>query len=137
MQALVCDMHDGLVPAVGHAEVKVDGEQRSLDLCAEHMAPLIALLASAKKALPVRRASSPRPGPAAPRQPAGHPPADRRVAGSRRALSAERERLRTWAKERGLEVADRGRIPQPVVAAYAAATAASGTTVDGASPGRG
>jgi hypothetical protein len=50
--------------------------------------------------------------------------AARRVSsGSRRVRrgSADRARIRRWAKENGLTVSDRGRIPAEVVAAYEAA----------------
>ncbi len=123
MHALVCDMDEGLVPAVGHVEFDLDDERLALDLCAEHMVQLRDLLrpvarpvAGTLAPFPVRRASGPK---AASGKGAL---SNRKQVGSRRALAAERERVRTWAKAQGLDVAERGRIPQPVVEAYVSAS---------------
>ncbi len=52
--------------------------------------------------------------------------AGRRSAGTRRrgsASSGETQRIRTWAREQGMEVSDRGRISAEIRAAYAQANA--------------
>jgi hypothetical protein len=47
--------------------------------------------------------------------PAGRPP-------NRRSDDARNKEIRNWAREKGLDVNDRGRIPAPIVAQYEAAT---------------
>lgn len=46
----------------------------------------------------------------------------RRRAGGRPQVSSDAREIRTWAREQGIEVSDRGRIPAPVREAWEAAT---------------
>lgn len=130
----VCDVHakgGDLVPATVHSRLELDSVKRELDLCAEHAAELRAALSgflpmrgrpprgvkAAKAATrrgPAKKAAAPRGrrvgkvarkrGPAA-------------MGGGRPGFT---EAVRKWAREQGIAVKDRGRLPRTVVDQYTA-----------------
>lgn len=93
-----------VVRAAGTVPFSVDGVEYEIDLTAEHKGELLDALrpytAAGRK---TRHKRSPRP-----------------VAGRQQAV-----RIREWARERGIDVNDRGRIPQPIIEEYQAAHAAA------------
>lgn len=104
---VICDRHRGEVEAATTVEIAFDGDRKRLDLCAEHAAEL-------RRALrPWLRAASP----------AGPARSTRRSArsGQRPRRSTDGPAIRAWAREQGIEVPDRGRIPAAVREAYAKA----------------
>ena len=83
----------------------LDGTQYEIDLSSEHARELRALAAPyVEKA---RKAAGPGRGAARPRNAAAN--------------GADSRKVRDWAKGRGIEVNDRGRVPGNVVAQYQAA----------------
>lgn len=84
----------------------LDGIRYEIDLSGEHAEELRALIGSYIKN--ARRATASGRG-------AGR---TRGTAGTR---SADSQKMRAWAKEQGIEVNDRGRVPADVVAQYEAA----------------
>ena len=81
----------------------LDGARYEIDLNSGHAQELRKALEPFVKA--ARRVSAP----------AGRPR-------NRRGDDARNKEIRNWAREKGLDVNDRGRIPAPVVAQYEAAT---------------
>lgn len=115
-KVMVCDgAHEAPVLASTTVEVRVDGQLRRVDLCAEHEAQLQSLLAEfLSPARGGRRGSPPR---------AGRPPAKRATTSRRRQdrradLPAGQEQIRSWARDQGLEVSDRGRLSKAVIEQY-------------------
>jgi len=100
---VVCDRHRGDVEAVASVEISVEGDRRRIDLCADHLAELRkALKPFLGTATTRKRAASARPS-------------------GRRSSAADVAAVRGWARENGYEVSERGRIPNAVREAYAAA----------------
>jgi hypothetical protein len=106
---VVCDRHRGDVEAVASVEIGVDGDRRTVDLCAEHLAEFRKLvrpwLAPAAKG--AARGSKKSPATTRPR--------------GRRAAAGDVGALRAWAQANGYQLSERGRIPNAVREAYAAA----------------
>lgn len=108
---VVCDRHRGEVEATGSVEIALDGERRSLDLCAEHLSEL-------------RRTLRPwlRQGASAPAsRRAGRPRKAAAKAGGRRGpvrRNTDGPAIREWAAGQGWDLPARGRIPDAVREAY-------------------
>jgi hypothetical protein len=104
----ICDSgHCQEVPAEVTRQFEVDGKAWALDLCGSCSAGLDAVLASVlKHARPVK---VPRPY----RLPSERP-------GRNRARSAA---IRAWARDEGIEIAEKGRIPASVISQYDAKAA--------------
>ena len=104
---LVCDLHGDETPAGETVRFALDGSAYEIDLCGEHASELrnsfAGYVGAARRAS--GRASS---GSSAPRR--------RRNRGSGEAAA-----IREWARERGLAVPERGRIPADLAEKYAAA----------------
>ena len=101
----ICDLHRGEVEATGTVEITINGERRTLDVCAEHLAeirksvrPWLGRAASgtSKRARKTTKKSKPR----------------RNVDGAA---------IRAWAAKNGHDLPARGRIPAAVREAYEAA----------------
>lgn len=100
---LLCDMHgDGMTEAQETVSFAVDGGAYEIDVCASHAGELRDKLAPFTEH--ARRARG-----------AGPAPRGRRRTTLDRARTAQ---IRVWAKERGHELSERGRIPASVVAEY-------------------
>ncbi len=105
---LVCDLHDDDTPGDETVSFSLDGVGYEVDLCSEHAAGL-------------RDALAPYVG--AGRRVGG------RASGGRRGRSAARggsagnrsADIRAWARAKGIEISERGRIPASVVEQYEAA----------------
>jgi hypothetical protein len=106
---LVCDLHDDETPAGETVTFGLDGSAYEIDLCDEHVGQLRDSFAGYVGA--ARRASGR--GPSAGRSAGG---ARRRNRGSGEAAA-----IREWAREQGLPVPERGRIPADLAEKYAAA----------------
>jgi len=104
VQTLYIDDIDG-GEAAGTARFGLDGADYEIDLSAEHTDELHATLRTyIDHARKIGGTS-------------------RRASRSRRAGSAiETTAVRTWAREQGIDIKDRGRVPADVVAKYEAAT---------------
>jgi Lsr2 len=113
---LVCDLaHEEPALASTTVELPLHGQLRRLDLCAEHDAHLQSLLAQfLSKAGESRRGSLRGRTRAASKRAAGA----RRRGGQRPNLPAGQEQIRAWAREQGLQVSDRGRLPKSIVEQY-------------------
>jgi hypothetical protein len=140
----VCDVdsrRNAIVPAVAHVRLDLDGDTQEYDLCQQHLDELRdALDALLRLETPARRgrqrrarkASEPaartRRGEDQGDTRAAQPPRARKVTGDRSAAARRRtarspafsEEVRRWAREQGLEVKDRGRIPNAVIDQYRA-----------------
>lgn len=108
---LLCDLHDGTQLAVAGVRVEVNGSHRRLDVCGEHLALL--------EALPLHDDGAGSPTGASP---SASPSQGRKITGSRRHLQQERAAAREWARSRGLDVADRGRLPDGLLDEYRRST---------------
>ena len=100
---LVCDLHGDETPAGETITFSLDGSKYDIDLCAEHAGQLRESFAGYVGV--ARRASGPAPSGGARR---------RRNRGSGDAAA-----IREWARERGLPVPERGRIPADLAKRYA------------------
>jgi hypothetical protein len=98
---LVCDMHDGEKPAEETVTFSLDGPAYEIDLCQQHADAL-------------RDALGPFVG-AARRSGRGR---NRRRASPGRGRPGE---IREWARQQGITVSERGRIPAELAAKYDAA----------------
>ena len=108
---VVCDKHRGEVEAVGNIEISIDGDRRSLDLCAEHLAE-------------IRKAMRPwlRQAPASTSTRSRSRSGVKKASGRRRPTrSGDASAVRTWARENGYDVPTRGRIPSALREAFTAA----------------
>lgn len=101
---VVCDLHDSDVEAVDTVRLGIGDEQRSLDLCAEHLAEVRAAMAPWLAAV-AGRAGSRRGG--APKRP-------------RPFRNPDAAEVRAWALANGYDLPARGRIPTAVREAFAA-----------------
>ncbi|MDR2373153.1 MAG: Lsr2 family protein [Bifidobacteriaceae bacterium] len=111
VQVLLVDDLDGS-EAAETVSFGIDGVTYEIDLSGAHADELrrgLAKWVEAARRLPVRG------GGRAIRSP-GRPPARPRAA-----VNGEIAKIRAWAREKGLEVSDRGRIPAPIRDAYYAA----------------
>src|SRR5215213_738134 len=113
---LTCDLHDGEVPAEETVTFSVDGTTYAFELCAAHLKEFRDTLGRYVGA--ARRADQPRRGR---RRAADAGGPARRSSGGRRGATDLSE-VRAWARGRGYEVSDRGRISAQVQEAYEAAT---------------
>jgi hypothetical protein len=107
LEMLVCDLHDEEVDGDETVTFGLDGSTYEIDLCADHAAEL-------RDALAVYVGSARR---------AARLPSARRGVGRPRSLGggADKNRvadIRAWAKEQGLAVNERGRIPGWIVEQY-------------------
>jgi hypothetical protein len=109
---VVCDKHRGEVEAVGSIEISIDGDRRSLDLCAEHLAELRKAMRPWLRQAPASTSTSPRG-----RSRSG----TKKASGRRPTRSADAAAVRQWARENGYDVPARGRIPGAVREAFTAA----------------
>jgi len=107
---LVCDLHGDETPAGETVTFGLDGSTYQIDLCGEHAGQMREAFAGYVGA--ARRASGR--GSSAPSSSGG----TRRRRRSRG--SGEAAAIRDWARERGLAVPERGRIPADLAAKYAA-----------------
>ena len=107
---VVCDKHRGEVEAVGSIEISIDGDRRSLDLCAEHLAD-------------IRKAMRPwlRQAPASTSTRSRSRSGTKRASGRRPTRNADAAAVRQWARDNGYDVPTRGRIPGAVREAFTAA----------------
>jgi hypothetical protein len=103
---LVCDLHGDETPAGETVRFGLDGSAYHIDLCGEHASQLRESFAGYVGA--ARRASG--------RAPAAGGGGRRR----RNRGSGEAAAIREWARERGLAVPERGRIPAELAEKYAA-----------------
>jgi len=106
---LICDLHDDETPAGETVSFGLDGSRYEIDLCAEHAGQFRESLAGYVGA--ARRAS-------------GRAATSGTGGGTRRRRSrgsGEAAAIREWARERGLPVPERGRIPADLAEKYAAA----------------
>ena len=105
---LTCDVHDGVADAAETVAFTVEGASYECDLCEPHLEEFReAVEIWSSHARPTRtRSGTRRPG-SRRRGEAGNRPSTNTV--------------RTWARSQGLDVADRGRLPAEVLAAYEAA----------------
>jgi hypothetical protein len=110
---LTCDLHEGEVPAEETVTFAVDGTTYAFELCAEHLAEFRDTLARYVGA--ARRADQPRRGR---RRTADSAPASTRRGSSGKTDLAE---VRSWARNQGYQVSDRGRISSEVQEAFEAA----------------
>lgn len=113
MQKVVTELVDDIdgSPAVGTVRFGVDNTAYEIDLSEENAAELRAALAGyVESARPVGRFNA---GTVGVRQQGSRPA--RADEGSERS-----EKVRAWAREQGIDVRDRGRIPRGVLAAYRA-----------------
>ena len=102
--------------AAGTVSFGLDGRSYEIDLSDDNAARLRDALASFVAA--ARRSGGPRRGRTAPRDAGEGADAPARPARPSRQATAA---IRTWARENGHEVSERGRIPNSVVQAYEAA----------------
>lgn len=110
---LLCDMHDDdATPGEETVTFALDGSRYEIDLCDEHAGELRDLLAPYVAA--GRRPGS---GGGARAQRARTTSAPKRVAPDRQRTPD----IRRWAREQGMQVPDRGRLPASVVEAFEAA----------------
>jgi len=105
---LVCDLHGDETPAGETVTFGLDGSRYDIDLCGEHAGQLRESFAGYVGA--ARRASGPAGG--------GGGGGSRR---RRNRGSGDAAAIREWARERGLPVPERGRIPADLAQQYAAA----------------
>jgi hypothetical protein len=105
---LMCDLHrSGDVEAVATVEVSIAGDRRTIDVCPEHLSELKATLRPwLRKAVPAKTATTRKASESLARRT------------GRRGDSAA---VRAWAKKNGYDLPARGRIPNAVSEAYAAA----------------
>jgi len=104
---LICDLHGDESPADETLTFGLDGSKYEIDLCGEHANQLRESFAGYVGA--ARRAS-------------GRSAAATRPGGGRRRRnrgSGEAAAIREWARERGLPVPERGRIPADLAEKYA------------------
>jgi hypothetical protein len=112
---LVCDLaHEEPALASTTVELPLHGQLRRLDLCAEHDAHLQSLLAQFLSTTAEGRRGSFRGRTRAASKRAG----GARRRGQRPNLPAGQEQIRAWAREQGLQVSDRGRLPKSIVEQY-------------------
>jgi hypothetical protein len=107
---LVCDLHGDETPAGETVTFGLDGSTYQIDLCGEHTNQLRENFAGYVGA--ARRAS----GRSTPSASGGGSRRRRRNRGSGDAAA-----IREWAREQGLPVPERGRIPADLAEKYAAA----------------
>ena len=106
---VVCDKHRGEVEAVGSIEISIDGDRRSLDLCAEHLAEVRKAMRPWLRQAPAKASTRSRSG-------------TKKAGGRRRpARSADAAAVRSWARDNGYDVPTRGRIPSALREAFTAA----------------
>ena len=130
----VCDLHPDEVAASSSVSVVIGGSTRRLDVCEAHFRALEGLpqhdelssqpasgLSRAKRAAastqPPNVAGSGTDRSGLEREDHAAAPASRRP-GSRRSLQQERAAVRAWARDRGLDVRDRGRLPSGLLDDY-------------------
>jgi hypothetical protein len=104
---LVCDLHGDETPAGETVTFGLDGSTYQIDLCGEHASQLRESFAGY---VGVARRASGRSAPSG-----GSGGRRRRNRGSGEAAA-----IREWARERGLPVPERGRIPADLAAKYTA-----------------
>ena len=100
---LICDLHDDETTADETVTFGLDGSKYEIDLCGEHAQQLRERFAGYTGV--ARRAAGR----------VAAPPARRR----RNRGSGEAAAMREWARERGLRVPERGRIPSDIAEQYA------------------
>ncbi len=103
---LVCDLHEDETPGTETVQFGLDGASYEVDVCDQHARQLrdsFAPYVGVGRRAPGRSSS----------------PGGRRR--GRRSGSGEAARIREWAREQGLPVPERGRIPADLAERYAAA----------------
>lgn len=133
----VCDVHANtgdIVPATVHSRLQLDSDTQELDLCEVHAAELRAAISGflSTPVLPRRRSAAKSArgratkatGSRGRRTTATRKQAPRKrttaARGSARSSAAFTEGVRKWAREQGMDVKERGRLPRSVVEQYAA-----------------
>jgi hypothetical protein len=107
---LVCDLHDDETPAGETVTFALDGSAYEIDLCADHAGQMrdgFAGYVGAARRATGRGSSGGRSGGESRRR--------------RNRGSGEAAAIREWAREQGLPVPERGRIPADLAEKYAAA----------------
>ncbi|MBV9292701.1 MAG: Lsr2 family protein [Frankiales bacterium] len=107
---LVCDVHDDETPGTQTVGFSLDGSSYEIDVCDQHAQELRDSFA--RYVGVARRASGRGPG-----RPSGGGSGRRR----RNRGSGDAARIREWARNQGLAVPERGRIPADLAERYAAA----------------
>jgi hypothetical protein len=109
---LTCDLDDDEVPAAQTVTFGYDGYSYAFELCEQHLEEfneaMQAYIAAARVADGPRR-----------RRAAATPGRTRRSAATSDASSGD---IRTWARQNGYEISERGRIPAEIRSAYEEAT---------------
>jgi len=111
---LTCDVHDGAAEAADTVSFTVEGQAYECELCEPHLNEF-------REAMEIWSSHSRPVGGARGSQSAG-----RASRGSRKRAASEgpsSSDVREWAREQGMEVSSRGRVPAELHAAYAAAHA--------------
>lgn len=134
----VCDVHANtgdIVPATVHSRLQLDSDTQELDLCDVHAAELRAAISGflGTPTRPRRRpaAKSARgratktTGTARRSTSTRKQAARKRTSGSRGRSAAFTEGVRAWAREQGMDVKERGRLPRNVIDQYTAAHSGS------------
>lgn len=131
----VCDIEDrdgAFVAAVSHVRIEIGGRVHEFDVCQPHLDGLTSAVADFLPA-PRRRTAVKRGGRrravGARKTTARRPRATVRATGRKSARTPVRssaagpsaEQVRMWAREQGLEVRDRGRLPKALIDGYVAA----------------
>ncbi len=111
---LVCDLHGDDTPGTETVAFALDGSSYEVDVCDEHAAELRDAFAPFVGA--ARRA-----GGRATARAGGGPRRGRTRRGGSASSGPDPADVRAWAKSKGLEVSERGRIPAAVLEQYAAA----------------
>lgn len=113
---MTCDLDDDEIPAAETVTFGYEGYTYAFELCEQHLEEfnetIQAYIAAARLAEGPRR-----------RRAAAAAPSAGRARRSAPAKGPESSDIRTWARENGFNVSDRGRIPGEVRSAYEAARA--------------
>ncbi len=101
MVVLTCDVHDDGTEAVTTLKIDANGSRSELDVCQDHLDQLVrAAHRPTRKRVPTKKASA--------------------NGRSKQRTGGDLAATRAWARENGYTVADRGRIPGEIIAAFKA-----------------
>jgi hypothetical protein len=109
---LTCDLDEEEVPAADTVSFAVDGNTYAFELCERHLEEFNETMHAY---IAVARPSD------GPRRRRSAPSAAGRSNRSPSSVASTPSNIRTWARDNGYEVSDRGRIPADVRAAFEAA----------------
>lgn len=108
---LTCDVHDGEAEAADTVVFTVEGQAFECELCEAHLAEF-------RESMEIWSSHSRPVGPGASGRRAARPA---RSARSRTSAGPSTAEVREWARDQGLAVSSRGRVPADLHAAYLAA----------------